>query len=489
MLECRFSGLREGDHLLTDDGVLSVWGRVGAWDWRDAVLYLVLPDRFADGDPANNGGAEYDPARPGHRHGGDLAGLRERIPWLAGLGVSALWITPVVPQVPGPNLGAGFPHYGFHGFWPERLDGVDPHLGTEADLRALVSELEAAGVRTVLDVVVNHLGYGASGASDPELVRSTETGTCPEAWDERTGCLYGLPDLRTERPAVAERVVAAAVRWVARYGVHGLRLDAAKHVEPGLLARIAGGASEARSDALLLGEVWGADAATDAADVWLDEGRLSGLFDFGFADHVLAFVGGRERAAAFAHHLDGRHRRPGPVWAHFLDTHDTPGFLWRVGDPALQRLAATLQLTVVGVPVICAGDEVGQVRPEWPDNRPDFPPPAVWDKETLGHYRRLIELRRRHPALSRGRHRTLHAGGDTLVFLRWLEDAGGSVEDAALVAVNRGAEPAELRLPLPPELSRSAPLASALDDDPVALGAELRLRVPARGARVLAAVR
>jgi len=486
---CRFAGLRACDHLLTDDASLRLWARVGPWDWRDAIVYLVIPDRFADGDPTNNGGAEYDRGRVGHRHGGDLAGLAERIDQLAELGVNTLWTTPVVLQVDGANQGAGFPHYGFHGFWPERLDAVDPHLGSDAELKRLVAGLEAAGIRTVLDVVINHLGYGAAGASNPDLVRSRETGTCPTEWDEVSGCLYGLPDLRTERAEVAERVAEASARWIAEAGVHGLRLDAAKHVEQALLARIADAARSLRPNALLLGEVWGADAAEARTDAYLDEGGLTGLFDFGFADHVLAFVRGKERPEAFAHHLERRHRRPEAVWAHFLDTHDTPGFLWRLGDPALHRLAATLQLTVLGVPVIFAGDEVGQLRPEWPHNRPDYPPPALWDRETLAHYRRLIELRRRHPALSRGEHRTLHAEGDVLVFLRWLEDAGGSVEDAVLVAVNRADEPVELSFALPPELSRSAPLAPALYDHPVELGTEVRIRVPAKGERALATVR
>jgi len=485
---CRFPGLRPGGHLL-EAAELRVWARVGPWDWRDAIVYLAIPDRFADGDPTNNGGAEYDPAGVGHRHGGDLAGLREAIPYLARLGIDALWLLPVVEQVPDAVHGSGFTHYGFHGFWPERLDVVDPHLGTDAELRALVADLEAAGIRTVLDVVVNHLGYGAKRAADPELVRTKAAGTCPEEWDEVTGCLYGLPDLRTERPEVAAEVTAAAAGWVERFGVHGLRLDAAKHVGMPLLAGIAAAARQHRPDALLLAEVWGADATADRTDGFLDEGGMTGLFDFGFADHVLAFVTGRERPEALARYLETRHRRPEVVWAHFLDTHDTSGFLWRAGHPSLQRLAATLQLTVLGVPVITQGDEVGQLRPEWPDNRADLPPPALWDRETLAHYRDLIELRRRHPALSRGEHRTLHAAGDVLVYLRWLTDAGGSVEDAALVAVNRGDAPTEVAFPLPAELTRAAPLAEALGAGPLTLGEEVRLEVPARGARVLATAR
>ncbi len=483
---CRFAGLRQGEHHLQVSGGLSLWGRVGPWDWRDAVVYLVIPDRFRDGDPTNNGGGEFDRASPVARHGGDLRGLRDGLDHLTELGINVVWTTPAVSNVLGGVPHEAWVHRGFHGYWPERLEEVDPHLGDEAGLLELTSDFEQAGIRTLMDVVVNHLGYGAEEAGDPALVRVP----CPpdERADEVRGCLLGLPDLRTEAPGVAARVEAATRRWVGpARGAHGVRLDAAKHVDRPFVRRLSDALRVERADAWVVGEVWGADPADPAHDVWFDEAGLDALYDFGFSGQALGFVTGRARPAAVAAALEDRMRAAAPsgrAWLHFLNTHDTPSFLHRVGDPRQMRLATSLLLTVWGVPVIFSGDEVGRLATEWPHNRPDFPAEGVWDRRTFDHHRRLIELRRRHPALSRGAHRTLHAAGDQLVFLRWWVDASGGVADAVVVALNRSEREATVDLPIPPELSGAPPLPglSAEQD-------RLRLRIPPVDALILAPLR
>lgn len=498
---CRFVGLRAAEHLLEvdprdtgnggggGDGGLRLWGRVGAWDWRDGVIYGVIPDRFADGDPTNNGGAEYDPRSALARHGGDLAGLHAQLPYLRELGVNVIWTTPAVANVVG-----GVPHdrglhRAFHGYWPERLEDVDAHLGSEAELRALAADIDQGGGRLMMDVVINHLGYGAVEAADPSLVRSP----CPpkEAADDVTACLFGLPDLRTEAPEVAARVGAASQRWVsAARGAHAVRLDAAKHVERPFLKSVADAVRAERPDALVVGEVWGADPSDPSHDKWFSEGGLDGLYDFGFVGHALGFVTGRARPQAVARAMELRMRaadHPSRHWLHYLNTHDTPSFLHRVGDPAKMRLATTLLLTVWGLPVIFSGDEVGRLATDWPDNRPDFPAPALWDRRTLAHHKRLIELRRLHPALSRGHHRTLHAASDLLVFLRWWSDPADpkSVADAAIVALNRSPTTlARIDLPIPSELSAAPPMQglSAEAD-------QIRLHVPPMDALILTSIR
>lgn len=483
---CRFAGLRQGEHRLRVDGGMSLWARVGPWDWRDAVVYLVIPDRFRDGDPTNNGGGEFDRASPLARHGGDFRGLRSGLDHLTELGVNVVWTTPAVS-----NVRAGVPHEfgvhrGFHGYWPERLEEVDAHLGDEAELMEMTSDFEQAGVRTLMDVVVNHLGYGAEESANPELVRVP----CPpeERSDEIRGCLFGLPDLRTESPSVAARVEAATRRWVGPdRGAHAVRLDAVKHVGRSFVRRLSDALRAERPDVWVVGEVWGADPVNPSYDVWFDEAGLDALYDFGFSGQALGFVTGRARSVAVAAALEGRMRAAassGRSWLHFLNTHDTPSFLHRVGDPRQMRLATTLLMTVWGVPVLFSGDEVGRLAADWPHNRPDFPAEGVWDRRTLDHHRRLIELRRRHPALSRGDHRTLHAAGDQLVFLRWWVDASGGVADAVVVALNRSEREVTLELPIPPELSGAPPLPglSANQD-------RLRLRVPPIEALILAPLR
>ncbi len=109
-------------------------------DWRDQIIYFVVTDRFADGDPRNNdqGAGEYDPAREGRYNGGDLAGLTRHLPYIRGLGATALWITPPVANQWTDPIGG---YTGYHGYWAEHFKRVDKHLGTLADYRRLATTL------------------------------------------------------------------------------------------------------------------------------------------------------------------------------------------------------------------------------------------------------------------------------------------------------------------------------------------------------------
>ncbi len=110
-------------------------------EWADAVIYFVIVDRFADGDPATN--VEVDPAQAGYFHGGDLLGLTQKLDEIADLGVTALWITPVVKNIDGFVTGAGFPDCGYHGYWADDFSRLDRRFGTEAELEALVAACHA----------------------------------------------------------------------------------------------------------------------------------------------------------------------------------------------------------------------------------------------------------------------------------------------------------------------------------------------------------
>ena len=136
-------------------------------DWSDAIVYFVIVDRFADGDSTNN--VDVDVTKPGHFHGGDLVGLTERLDEIADLGVTAIWITPVTDNIDGFVTGAGFPDYGYHGYWAEDFHAIDPRFGTEAELKAFVDACHARGIAVLLDVVYNHTGYEAGYIEDPEF--------------------------------------------------------------------------------------------------------------------------------------------------------------------------------------------------------------------------------------------------------------------------------------------------------------------------------
>lgn len=264
-------------------------------DWRDEVVYQVLVDRFANGDVNNDYGA-----KPGHLsryQGGDWRGLEEHLDYLEALGVTTLWISPVVRNV---ETDADFDAY--HGYWAQDLTEANPHFGDVSELRSLVSAAHGRGMKVVLDIVTNHMGQvffydqnlngqadvyiGGSGSTSP-VTRSTEFD--PD-WDPRgvqvvtslgvggrapmvffdqpsiarerpkpevlgTAAAYhgfgrtldyeqpdqllmgdfpgGLKDVATENPEVRDAMVDAYTRWAERVDLDGFRIDTVKHVEHG----------------------------------------------------------------------------------------------------------------------------------------------------------------------------------------------------------------------------------------------------------------
>jgi alpha-amylase len=461
--------------------------------WDEAVLYFVILDRFADGDSANNSGVR--PGGKGTFHGGDLPGLTAQLDELAGLGATALWITPVVRNIPGFVTGAGFPDWAYHGYWADDFTRLDPRFGTEAELRALVDAAHDRGMAVLLDVVYNHAGYGSRYTTDPAFrawLRTEDAGTCGA--DDLTSCVAGLPDFRTELPQVADYLMDAHLGLAGRTDLDGFRLDTVKHVAHEFWGRHRERVRrELGEDFLLLGEVWGGDA--QVLDPWFAGDELDAGFDFGFAGSVLAFLQGRGRAVAFERYLESRHAaRTGYLLAHYLSSHDVPSALYLLGgDLDLFRLAAVLQLTVRGIPVIAYGEEVARFGGEWPENRSDMPwgerpvePGAGLprDEELRRDYQRLIAIRRAHPALWRGEHAGLATEGDLLVFLRRDPETG----DAVVVAVNRGAEPAAARIAAPAAWAGAATVTDAWNEEAVPLtGGAIDLAVPARSARILVA--
>jgi alpha-amylase len=459
-------------------------------DWRDAVLYFVLIDRFADGDPAND--ANVDRSAKGTFHGGDLKGLTEHLDEIADLGVTAIWINPVVKNIDSFVTGAGFPDWAYHGYWADDFTRLDPRFGSAADLKAFVDACHARGIRVLLDVVYNHAGYGSHYLTDPKTkswLRSSELGGCGD--DDVTSCVAGLPDFKSEQPEVADFLLNAQLAIARQAGVDGFRLDTVKHVDHPFWQEHRRRTRELLGKGFfLLGEVWGGDA--QVLDPWFAGDEIDAGFDFSFQGSALGFVEGRGRAVAFDRYLKGREKiRDGYLVSHFLSSHDVPGGLFQLGgDTALFRLAAVLQFTSTGIPMIYYGEEVGRPGGDWPDNRSDMPwgdrpiqpgAGAPRDESLRADYIRLIALRRAHPALSRGTHTLLASDKDVLVF----EQHDAASGDAVVVAVNRGAAPATVKFAPPAEWSGRAP-ADAWGHAPltVAEGA-VELTVAAKAAEVL----
>ncbi|HYI12575.1 MAG TPA: alpha-amylase family glycosyl hydrolase [Thermoanaerobaculia bacterium] len=457
-------------------------------DWPDTVVYFVVLDRFADGSTANN--ANVDVTAKGTFHGGDLAGLTQQLAEIASIGVTALWITPVVDNIDGFVTGAGFPDWGYHGYWADDFYKLDPRFGTEAELKQLVDESHRRGIRVLLDVVYNHAGYNSRYMLDPKTkgwLRSNENGTCGS--DDITSCVAGLPDFKTELPEVQDYLFKAHLDLAERVGLDGFRLDTVKHVTHEFWQEHRRRAdAQLGQDFFLLGEVWGGDA--QSLDPWFAGDEMDAGFDFSFQGSTLGWLQGRGRTVAFDRYLKLREKvRGGYLLSHFLSSHDVRGALDQLeGDKELFRLAALLQFTSAGLPMIYYGEEVARPGGDWPDNRDDMPwgaravnPGAgkPRDESLRADYARLIAIRKAHPALSRGVHTALLTAGDVLVFSQKHES------DEVLVVVNRGSEPADLSIPAPANWVAGT-VTDVWNNEPLTVsGGIIKTAVKAKGARII----
>ena len=457
--------------------------------WRDAVLYFVIVDRFADGDLGNDQNADRN--AKGTFHGGDLAGLRQQLDEIAELGATAIWITPVVKNIDGFVTGAGFPDWAYHGYWADDFYRLDPRFGSEAELKGLVDDAHARGLKVLLDVVYNHAGYDSHYVKDPRTHGWLRTGSDCGTDDTRL-CVAGLPDFKTELPEVADYLMTAHLGLAKRVGLDGFRLDTVKHVDhPFWQEHRRRIREQLGKDFFLIGEVWGGDA--QSLDPWFVNDEMDAGFDFSFQGSTLGWVQGRGRTVAYDRYLKSREKvRAGHLLSPYLSSHDVPGALFQLnGDRELFRLAALLELTAGGVPMIYYGEEVGRPGGDWPDNRSDMPwgdrkilPGAgkPRDEALRADYKKLVAIRRAHKAFSRGIHLGLATDGDLLVFLQRDEASG----DAVVVAVNRGSAPATASFEVPAEWGDS-PVADVWNGEPaVRKEGRIEATVAPRSARIFA---
>ena len=410
-------------------------------DWvRHTVWYQVYPDRFCRGGSGRPGALpwRHGPVTNAERFGGDLAGIAQKLPYLAGLGVNGLYLNPI------------FAARSFHKYDTTDYTRVDPDFGTEADLQELVRQAHANGIRVMLDAVFNHCGPGFAPWRD---VVEKGPGSAWRDWffvnrwpveEGRTddGRYFsfsfhgGMPKLNTNHPAVQDYLIGLCEDWVRRYDIDGLRFDVGNEISHAFLRRLRVRLKALKPDLYLLGEIW------HDAPAWLEGDEYDAVMHYPLQSAVRRFFEDESLPARAFGWQAGRclaAYAPQVSAAQFtlLDSHDTIRLRSRVRseDEFWQQLTALF--TLPGSPCVYYGTELALEGGRDPDCRRCMP----WDeldtdagRARLDAMRSLIALRRTEPDLQ-GSAVTFCPGSGRLVRYR-----RGSVE----VCLNAGTAPAAL---------------------------------------------
>lgn len=464
------------------------WTPLPVSGWRDRVIYFVLVDRFRNASPGNDklhGDAVCNDAQNAHAYqGGDLAGLRHSLDYIQELGADALWITPLYRGVPGmAGRNCGFP-----GYWADFSDPyvleLDPRFGTEAELQSLLTEVHKRDMPLMLDMVVNHAGYGS------RLVKQhpdwfTDPRTCAMQGPADIYCsLAGLPDFDQRVPAVRDYLIDLHRIWLDRFPIDAIRMDTVKHVEPAYFAQWTSAMRAVRPGLYMIGELLD-EGRFDLFDPYLAAG-FDGLFNFPLRRALIeTFARGSSvdlAAARMSETITRFGMARASTLVNLLDNHDVPRFLEEIptgvsGKEAQGRylLALSALLTLPGVPQIYYGNELGmyggqdpqnrRFMPDWafsaatrPGQRPGFlPEPDV----IFEHVKKLLRIRRSLPALQHGSYQELWrqngaANNNVWAYLR------KETQSLALVVHNNGLLATDGAVPL--EVAGVIPDGTVLSD-------------------------
>jgi glycosidase len=463
------------------------------------VIYLIMPDRFANGDPRNDdggaagGGANsrwHDRSKARAYHGGDLRGVQEHLAYLKDLGVTTIWLTPVVK-----NGGAE----DYHGYGGVDLYSVDPHLGSLKEYQDLVAAAHAQHMKVLFDIVPNHVGPGHPWVANPPMgdwfhgtaqhhanssatraggfygeTREQTTGhdpfelladphAAPQSWRDLTdGWFFGtLPDLNTENPVVAQYLQQNAIWWAESSGLDGFRVDTFPYVPRAFWSRWNAVLRRIYPRLTTIGEVFHPDPSVvsffgggQKRFDGIDSG-VTTVFDYPlyFAlREVLLHGAPAGRIADILRH-DSLYVRPDQLIT-FFGNHDVARMASEGGGAAAVKLAFGLTLTLRGIPELYYGDEIGMTGGGDPENRHDFP--GGWredaknafseagrtteQQDMFAYVQSLLRLRREHPALAGGRLWDLSSDESGYVFLRETE------EERVVVAFNHSDTGREMRV-------------------------------------------
>jgi glycosidase len=374
----------------------------------DDVVYLLMPDRFANGDTTNDRTPKspdiLDRTKGRFYHGGDLAGVRQKLPYLKQLGITAIWMNPIYDNNDGTDTLEVYDKQsttGYHGYGATDLYAVDEHLGTMAEFKALVDDAHKTGIKVILDMVANHTGpyhpwvkdaptptwFHGTQAKHPDNTWQTWTLANPYAADTlRRATLDGwfiniLPDFNQDDPEVSRYLIQNTLWWVGMSGMDGIRQDTWPYVPVSFWRDWMGAIKRQYPTLRVVGEVFDGDPAmirffegTKRTPGGVQTG-VDYPFDFPLYYPIRdAFIGGKPlKGVAQMLMRDHLYDTPEALMP-FLGLHDVSRFMGEKGATIEGlKLAFTTVLTTRGTPLVYYGDEIAIPGGPDPDNRRDFP--------------------------------------------------------------------------------------------------------------------
>jgi glycosidase len=462
-------GLTKGKHTFTleaedQNGQKAVSAKAVAWmkpaqeSWHEGILYHLMIDRFR----GDGGSTLSPPTSPGSRAGGTLDGVRAEIEkgTFDELGVSAIWISPVYTNPTELREGRdGRLYEGYHGYWPKESRGVEPRIGGEEALHALIAEAHRHGIRIIFDLVPNHVyehneryvahrndGWFNGGAD------GCVCGSPGCSWGEKLGtCWFTpyMPDVRFQNASAMKAQVEDAVYWTNQFDADGVRIDAVPMMPRAATRRIGQALRKSvvgQEATFLLGEVYtgAGTGGIESIRYYLGPHGLNSAFDFPLMWTIRdVFAADRQGFSALEETLvlnDAALEKSGSVLGRMIDNHDTSRFIseavgnsgndpWNAPPPqptdpkvyARTKMALTFILTLPGLPVLYYGDELALAGAGDPDSRRVVPDPSALTTQQMdvrNLVARLGTLRRCSAAIRKGDRSPIVVGPDMYAYTR-----------------------------------------------------------------------
>jgi neopullulanase len=423
---------------------------------NEDIIYLIMPDRFADGDSSNN--KDVDRTNPRMWHGGDLKGITKNIPYLKELGITAIWLTPWYDNPDEPNQcdKPWCPNTNYHGYHAIDYYGVENHFGTMEDLLEMIRECHRNGIKVIQDQVANHVGVQHVWSKNPPLENwfsrfspntfNNSVLLSPNASPaEKDNLLKGwfnefLPDINHDEPEVAKYQIQNALWWIGMTGIDGIRQDTIQYMPREFIRDWSSAILKQYPKFFMVGEVFERDSAQTAFFQGGKTGwdsidtKLPSVFDFKLWETSQEVFTGKKPVRALRDVLkyDGLYPNINNVTL-LTNNHETDRFM-SLPNATKEgaKLHTAFMLATRGIPQLYYGEEILMTGGHDPDNRKDFPGGWAEDKtnkftkdgmtadeqEMFEWTRDWIKLRKDNLAFRRGKTTDLYYDNDVYVFER-----------------------------------------------------------------------